>query len=393
MNLAVALSRKHGDVHIARESGGIHLYMASPEGLEQDGAIELQKKHLSVNADKYFASGKWQSRIGTYNNDRCALCMKYDKAYEVSTLLKMVPLSDRGYSEKIQAKVSVGVDNSKFLVDDGKGNLIPEAPGIVIPVNILPDDHPAADYLLKRGYNLSSLVHQFDTSYCMTEMPEDRVRERFWRKLPGGFKDTPQGRIIFFGDMLGVRRGWQARVLSYNDGATEWYYHPYDKAWTAVKNLEDGEWKFTSRFEPMPAYNREPQPFDPSKYRISKGASRNKLILGLDMAIAWNKAHRKLGKRVVIITEGPLDAGKFGPPAVAILGKYLSDDQSDILTKHFDIIMYVSDNDKAGLEGAARIQRKLADKNIIQIPLPTQYKDPGELPLDEAWALFEKYLP
>ncbi len=32
--MAEALSRKHGDIHVARESSGLHLYMPSPEVLE-----------------------------------------------------------------------------------------------------------------------------------------------------------------------------------------------------------------------------------------------------------------------------------------------------------------------------------------------------------------------
>lgn len=41
VNLAEALSKRHGDVLVIRESGGHHIYCASPICLEQDGIREM----------------------------------------------------------------------------------------------------------------------------------------------------------------------------------------------------------------------------------------------------------------------------------------------------------------------------------------------------------------
>lgn len=395
LNLAQALARKHGDVHISREDGGIHLNMASPKCLEEDGLIELDpsKRHLAVNADKYFALGKWASKIGTYDNDRCARCMKYATVYNVSELLKMVPLSDRGFKTKLGgAKVSIGADNSNYLEDDGNGNMVAAPPGKVIPITMLPSNHPAAEYLTARGFDLGSLEAQFDTSYCFEELPECEVRQRHYRRLPGGFKDTPQGRIIFYADMLGVRRGWQARVLDRREDTSKWYWHPYEKEWVATANLEGEEWVPTPRFVTTEKRDGTAFKFDPSKYRISRGASRNKLIIGLDAALKWNQANRKPGQYIIFICEGPLDAGRLGAPAVAILGKFLSEDQATIIAKFFNILVYVADNDKAGIEGANRIRKRMADKDLKFLYVPDEYKDIGETPQDVAEQLKQQFL-
>ena len=53
ITLAQQLSRLHGRVRVAAESGGVHLYIASPICLSQFGPDELlpSKMHLAVNAD------------------------------------------------------------------------------------------------------------------------------------------------------------------------------------------------------------------------------------------------------------------------------------------------------------------------------------------------------
>ena len=71
--LAQQLSRLHGRVRVAAESGGVHLYIASPICLAQFGPDELlpSKMHLAVNADKYLGRPPYETA-----NDFAAMCMK-----------------------------------------------------------------------------------------------------------------------------------------------------------------------------------------------------------------------------------------------------------------------------------------------------------------------------
>jgi hypothetical protein len=52
--LADRLSAVHGDVHLANEASGWHLYMASPLLIAQGQKNEVHKRHLAVNAARYF---------------------------------------------------------------------------------------------------------------------------------------------------------------------------------------------------------------------------------------------------------------------------------------------------------------------------------------------------
>jgi hypothetical protein len=85
-SLAGALSQLHGDVSLAQEARGIHLYLACPDCLENDGDKELRARHLAVNADRYTGSGSWAGLIGTYDMERSCMCMKTEKTYLVATL-------------------------------------------------------------------------------------------------------------------------------------------------------------------------------------------------------------------------------------------------------------------------------------------------------------------
>jgi hypothetical protein len=51
--LAGALAQRHGDVTIAMEARGTHLYLACPDCQEKEGDKELRGRHLAVNADQY----------------------------------------------------------------------------------------------------------------------------------------------------------------------------------------------------------------------------------------------------------------------------------------------------------------------------------------------------
>ena len=377
MNLAKALAMKHGDVLVAREARGLHLYMASPIALERDGDIELRKRHLAVNADKYLYLGAWAKRRGTYNNDLCARCMKYEKPYTVTDLLMMVPLASRG----IQATthdVKVGSVN-KFLVDDGRGNMIPQPPGRVWSLTELPGDHQAIMYLRARRFDPEAIERQFGAGYCYDE----NLPRRFYRELPGGMRDTPQGRLIFNIDMEGVRRGWQARLLEMTVGPAHLVWHPYADEWRLLKVKADDKWMLTPEFtDPDLAW-------DPSKYKTGTGTLRNSALMGLDAATAWNK---ETGHSTIVVCEGPLDAARFGPPAVATLGKSMSHEQARLLRKNARRIVYVPDNDIHGQKAVARVREVLTGVDLVVLDLPKDVKDAGDMSYDRAAELLAPVL-
>jgi len=226
--LTSRLAELHGDVFLSRESHGMHANMACPECLQREGTKELSSKHLAINLDRFLGQGGWRPRMGTYNRNLSARCMKNAIPYTVTELLKMRPLSERGFTGQAVGKV---VSRSSFvkLVPDGNGNMVPQPAGIMIPVNQLPGDHPAVFYLRSRRHDLDQLVAQFRCSFCQQETPECFEEGIWYRRLPCGFKNTPQGRIIFHIDVDEVLDRRQACVMDYYDEASriKYYWHPY----------------------------------------------------------------------------------------------------------------------------------------------------------------------
>lgn len=366
MQLARELSAIHGRVTIAREASGVHLYMASPECLEQDGRVELTKRHLAVNYTKY-SNGKYKS----------AMCMKTNTPYDVRDLLTMRPLADRGI-QALPGKNHVVVTDESQLVDDGKGNKIPPSPGECVPVFRLPKEHPAQQYLASRGYDAARLYQQFRLSWCETERPHK------YREIGAGFKTTPQGRIVFFIDVHGVQKGWQARVLEMTTPDGLYYWHPYQKEWVFAAVREGKRWKATSGMESVVDKM--------AKYQIGQGCKRNQVVMGLDAAIKWNQCK---GRAQAVLAEGALDAGRVGPPGIAMLGKFVSPFQAALLAQHFQKLVYVADNDAAGQAA----KRKLAEQmqahpgvELVYADLPEQVKDLGEMSRSDAVKFVSSFL-
>ena len=138
VRLAQQLSTIHGDVLISSESHGYHLNMASPYLLSTEGRIELQKRHLAVNASRFFGFAEYED-LSPRRRDKCGLCMKSRRPYRVSELYDMPPLSHRGFPEfgagLVTEKAAV-----RHEIDDGHGNMIPDHPGLTTPVILLPPD-------------------------------------------------------------------------------------------------------------------------------------------------------------------------------------------------------------------------------------------------------------
>lgn len=397
--LAQALSELHGPAIIRNESSGYHIYLPSPACLEVDGRKELQSKHLTVNASRYLElDGGWTKKLTGKNKDKdfSAICHKTDTRYRVSDLLnpsKYPPLEKRGINNVHTHVTNTANNSSASLVDDGTGNMIPIGPGLVTPITELPPRHPAVEYLTNRGYDLNMLYQQFNCSYCTAETPEDDTKGIYYKKLPADFRDTPQGRIIFYVLMNGVQVGWQARIIDRVVGDTKEYLHPYSNRWVPMEHKD----RITNKWTTLPGVDvcteRYTCLWKPSKYKTAFGAMRNQLVMGYDAALVWNRL-MKFPKPIAILGEGPLDAGRFGLGGVAMLGKYLSDFQADSIARKFKKLIVVSDNDKAGMEATQRIKEVMADKmvELVFAEIPSNYKDAGDITTMDALHLIGRYL-
>jgi hypothetical protein len=399
MNFAQALAVKHGAVLISREKNGLHLNLACPACLEVEGDQELRKRHLAVNADKFCATGRWEGATD-HLRDSVGLCMKCGTKYKATQLMTFAPLAARGIKESKIGSVSFA-DNTQWLVRDALDNIVPGGPGNgppgsrgnhgdprdVIPINQLSADHPAVQYLLERDYDLQSLWEQFRCSYCVREWAQDPATKRYYRKLCEGFRDSPQGRIIFFADIEGVQKTWQARIIERvaEHGGTrfKYFWNGDTNTWFCMESYDVAKKKFI----PPPQYAER---WSPSKYRTANGTARNEILMGLDAAIAWNACHRPGQLPIAFTSEGPLDAGRLRAPAVAQIGKFLSDDQIALLARHFAVVIQVPDNDAAGQKDLELSSRRLASKVLTDVwHLPQQLpdgkaaKDIGDFP--QAW--------
>lgn len=408
MALARRLSARHGPVNITAEASGIHIYIPDPELLATDGQKELASKHLAINAEKYLGEGRYslkgadtadqmEENKQTYIKYRkkglevpCAVSMKTGRRYNVSDLLKMLPLEKRKgcIGLKYNAGVNVGAIR-KNLVYDENGNLVPDWVGKTTPLSQLPEDHPAIQYLKGRGYDPVLLEYQMAACYCYEAAPEDAAKGRFYGKLPGGTRISPQGRIVLSVLMDGVRWGYQSRIIDMKkDG--EYYVWGSDQQWHLIRYMDD-EGVVHNTYEPDEYY---PKGFDPPKYLNAPGSERNKLLMGYDAAVKV-MASRPQSERFCVLVEGPLDAAKLGPPAIAILGKSLSDFQADALAKQFDVICTVMDRDAAGKQclESIRNRMKARGRRIVNVPVPEGNKDAGDLSYEEASALMKQCDP
>lgn len=388
MNLAERLSSIHGPVSITREASGVHIYIADPDLLKIDGPKELTSKHLAINADKYFGLGKFDDETFKTRENRiiydkyrmvgkevpCAMSMKTMKPYYVRDLLSYRPLKDRFEQFKdVEFKISTGPPR-KLLVKDENGNMVPEWPEETIPLHELPPDHPAIEYLKNRGFDIEDLETQFEACYCMKEKPESRAEGRYYSRLPGNMRNTHQGRIIFSVRMNGVRWGYQSRYIDKWSNGKYFFWSP-EHRWELIR-YKDSDGNIVDRF---PADKvKFPKGFAPHKYLNSTGAERNKLLMGFDAAVEFNKDKPKKD-RFCIIVEGPLDAAKIGPPGIALLGKSMSQNQAKYIQSEFGHVYVMPDNDRAGEQMAECVERMLPTLNVDIIDVPGNVKDVGDL--------------
>lgn len=383
--LAARLALIHGPATISKEENGWHIRIASPKALAEDGVRELKKRHLYVNADKLYNQGKWRKRKST--SDVVAYDIKHKQPYSVAELLAMKPLAARGIVEKVSTKVT---DNGEpYLIVDANGNKIPDHPGRVVPVTLLPKTHAMRQYLESRNFTVQDAWRFCRASYCTEAAPEgEEYGRRFWRRMTCGTRDWPAHRMIMYVDMNGVQVGWQARYLERVEGEFKYHWvsvNDRPPAWIPIyrKNSEGG-WDMHADF------SDSRWPYSPGKYLNARGQKRNSVIMGLDGAIEING---KNGTSFVCVVEGPTDALRLfgaGLPVLAVMGKFLSQEQSATIAKHFSQVVLIPDTDAVGLEAEVSFREKLsaAKVDVVTANLTERFgakaKDAGDLTPHEA---------
>ncbi len=383
--LAEAIGRLHGLVSVSAEASGIQIYFACPRCLEIEGAKALASRKCSFNASKYLGMGLWQARRGTYMaNSQVCSCMKCRTVFSLDQLQNYPPLSERGYKDS--ETVVIGSLERK-LVPDGRGNMVPPGPGELVPIHQVPPDNPGRWYLEQRGYDCELLWRQFSCCWCVKELPENRELEIYYRRLPLDFRNTPQGRVVFFGQINGVTSGWQARIPEYVEGNHRYYWHPYHQQWVLCEFRESAR----DAWQPIPQIQASPLLWkDLNKYHGAKHMRKSELLLGYDAAREYQ---RLTGCKTGFLGEGPLDAGRFGPPAVGCMGKSLSLNQATLLLELFDHVVMFPDKGDAGQQAVRSVRAQLEHKCRLTIhDLPDYASDPGNLTCEDVQHYRKIYL-
>ena len=372
-NLCEKLCRIHGNGYRRTEKSGDHLYIPCPIcRVNYGNAHERARKHLAFNLDLYFNPARFamKSRNNPVKSRGYCKCMKCDHVFTAESLMQYPVQQDAGFVVGSVLKQAA----DRYLVEDRNGNMVPDGPGKTIPLAALSKDHPAWVYLLHRKFDPVLVATQFDADWCEEEAPEgEQYGRRFYRSHAGGFKSTPQGRIIFNAVTLGVRNCWQARYLEISDEARrlKWVWHPYHRQWVT---------------EPDWSQSRSGTP--PIKYMTAPGGLRNTSLAGYDYVT--NRA-RHSGDRWCVITEGPLDAARCPEHGMAVLGKSLSETQAVLISRFFNKVILGFDTDKAGREACRSAEATLAHYNVRTCRFfpgdgTGEKKDLGELSYDEVRA-------
>jgi len=208
------------------------------------------------------------------------------------------------------------------------------APEGLTPVDQLPADHPAAQYLSQRGFDLGELCRVWGVCWvhaCNNTRPNATGRIAFPIFRPEPLFSTAV-------DAETVLVGWQARIVP----------------------------------------GIRPAAAPDAKYLSAAGMQKSSLLYGLPQA--------KQSTGPVVIVEGPTDVWRYGPGAVALLGKDLSTTQRALLLHHFASRHIVVMLDADAQEAAVKIQRDLqtarGGDSVVIARLP-EGRDPADLPRAE----------
>lgn len=222
-----------------------------------------------------------------------------------------------------------------------------QSPGLSVPIDSLPAEHPAIEYLTKtrkRPFDPVEMAQAYGVRYC--------VEGRRYGSAKSGFCYDTTNTIIFPIWMFGKLVGWQSRLL-YDPDAMD------DSQCAALgfPKDEDGGW------------------VRPPKYYTGPGVSKGRLLYNFDNARKFT---------YVVITEGTFDCIAVGMPAVATFGKGVSEHQVRLIKTYWDTAILLLDPGDADKETAQLLNELRRAIEVIPIDLHG-YKDAGDTPRDEIW--------
>ena len=407
---------------LSQESSGYHLYIPCPECLHTHASEELEDRKYSINLSMIAGQGDdFRDRdTSTFLQDdmdhnqemayrresASSICMRTRSSNEphrfsLSEIISMGTVSERHPDIHTRAKMinSAGsADREQYWEEDPvTGEKVPPPPGEIVRLTDLPDNHAVVLYLKNRGYDdLEKITKQFRLAFCTKEFPEG-VKDIYYRRFPGGWKDTPQHRLIFHSlNTKGSPVTWQARIIEKlsDDQLTKLALHPYRGGgpynttnigkliqmhqrdlqpnekievsggpgnywvhiWSAVATRSNSQGKWIP-LAPFDEVNQDGNlKFEPSKYRTAKYSSRE--MMGIPAALERADSDTD-DMRWVVLCEGPLDAARIGPGGIAVLGSSLSPDRSSMVAANFHAVILAFDNDKAGRDAKHKIRRNL----------------------------------
>jgi len=209
----------------------------------------------------------------------------------------------------------------------------------VEPLSELPERHPAIRYLRKRRFRPDVLERKWGVAYCDSN---NDVSPPFWdrRIVIPVYSFGP----IFSADHSKPRlAGWQARMVDASSDA------------------------------------------DVRKYLSALGMKRNHLLYGITKAAQ--------GDGPVVVVEGITDVWRMGKNAVALFGKTISDEQCNLLHRHFADRPIVVFLDRDATTAVAEVRRRIQNKRticgggppVVIANVPDGRDDPGDCRRDEAW--------
>lgn len=401
------------EVRVFRETSGYHIYFPCPACLQTHGARELKDPKYALNASKYLGIGKYageskaskrfnpameNSRMEESHNADLGsgICMRTRDQppgkrhmYTMTEILSMPTITER-HPDIMTRKKLVGMvgndERESFWVPHpyGNGAKCPPYAGDMVPIHVLAitqPNHPAVEYILGRRYDPVTLWNQFRCAFCVHEWPHKK-NQVFYPKMPGGWRDTPQHRIIFHSMINGEPMTWQGRFIEKlsDDGLDKFALNPYELKWdhVATRSNIKSAWIPVAPFDALD--ERGNLRWSPSKYRTAKHSSRE--LMGWDAAI--ERANKSEGLRWCVLGEGPLDGARVGPGGIALIGKSISDINAMKVAQNFHIAFTAFDNDRAGREATEKVTRSLLSNfrgsilhSVVPLPLPAG-KDPGD---------------
>ena len=242
-----------------------------------------------------------------------------------------LPLSRRHAQHVEIAPISAPTPVSKEII-------LPEG---LTPIASLPASHPAAIYLSARGFDLQYLQDTWDVSFCDWCLECRPTATR--RIVIPAYSPAKLFSPTYDPSQPLVLRGWQARIVP--------------------------------GFEVLGGSD--------AKYLSAAGMQKSELLYGLPSALAATGP--------VFLVEGPADAWRLGPGALALFGKDLSQTQKLLLVHHFPGRPIHIMLDQDAQDAAQKIQHDLSlarsgspgDNRVNILTLPPGRKDPGECTQEE----------